>query len=1748
MPASDFLRHKPAKEFEAEMAVPPGKCLAIDLEVARDDSRHIIALAAVKSHTGEAFHRRFKGKAKAEVWRELQAFAEDAQTLVGHNLIAFDLAFLRAAMPGSKLLELPLLDTLKLSPLAFPRNPYHRLLKHYKDGGIARGVRNDPELDCRASLRLLGEEFEAFRATETNLAAACHWLTTRDANAAGFDRFFASARGEARPTDAEAKAAMAEILNGVSCSSGGRMLLDEAARHGWTLAYALTWISVAGGNSVMWPWVRHQFPRAGELVRRLRDTACAEPDCGWCRQRHDANRELKRWFGFDGFRPEPRDDAGKPMQQSIIETVMAGEHALGILPTGTGKSLCYQIPALSRYDKTGALTVVISPLVALMADQVASLEKSGIDCGATINGTLSLPARASALDRIRLGDAGIVLISPEQLRGGVVRKTLEQREVGLWVLDEAHCLSRWGHDFRPDYRYIAKFINRTTQSQAGHQAPVLCLTATAKPEVIAEIRQYFQKKLGIELRLFDGGSRRENLDFVVVRTTAAEKYQHISQILASDLPPDIPGGAIIYCSTRRRTEEISAFLREREIAADFFHAGLQPETKKSVQQAFTGGELRVIVATNAFGMGIDKSDVRLVIHADIPGSLENYLQEAGRAGRDREAARCVLLYTPEDVERQFGLSARSRLARHEIHGILRALRNLDKRKKKRGEVVATAGEILREDDDAAFERDGLSDDTRVRTAISWLEEADLLSREENHVRIFPSSLRVDSVAEAGRRIDQRVESAEYRKQLRRIAARLIDADPVQGITTDELTQVSGLRPEQVGKALHDLEAFGIATNDTALTAYVHQGAPNSSQKRLAAAQSMEISLIDEMREQAPDLRKGEAENLNLRVTTQRLKDLGHEGALPQKVMRILRGLAEDGRGESARRGSISIGRRTGRDTIRLTLNREWSALRKTADLRHAAARCLLEHLLSRLEKGSRGVDLLAETTLGALLSAIESDIDLKARTKDPRKLMDRALLWLHELEIIRLNKGLAVFRPAMTIHLGADWTRGFGKREFEPLALHYEDRMLQIHVMEEYAQRGIGEIADALALAMDYFELGQEAFLARWLPDKKTEIGRQMTADSWRKIVDSLGNPEQQRIVADQREQTSVLVLAGPGSGKTRVLVHRIAWLLRARRERPGGIIALAYNRHAAADIQRRLRDLVGDDANGVAVMTCHGLAMRLLGASFSVRAGAAGKDKPGGDSFDQVLREATALLRGEGLPPEDLDENRQRLLAGFRWILVDEYQDIGPGEYALISALSGRALKEEQDRLSLFAVGDDDQNIYAFSGASVEYIRRFESDYAARRAYLIYNYRSTAHIIATANALIQPARQRMKPDQPIRIDSARRGDPPGGVWRQIDPLALGRVQILYCGDTLSQARTALGELRRLAALAGPDWDWSKCAVIAREWKFLDPVRAACELEGIDAQFGREPFREFWRLRETQALLAWLRERKPRLVDAGATRRWLIGQAPGRWNELLREAVAEYAEEAGGEETPVAHFIEWLAEWGRDLRGRQRGLLLSTAHGAKGLEFDHVIVLDGGWQKRSAGEDRDAARRLFYVAMTRARQTLALTRMAGETNPLIGELGRLPAVSRREAPEEALSAAAEDHGVYAAGDGLQLTARYQRLDLEMVDLGFAGRHVSRNPAHKAIRALQPGDPLELRASVQSTQDNSRWELFNASGHPVGRLSAKFKHPADERCCRASVFAVIQWSKEQSEPEYHKRIRCEREWEVVIPELVFLPED
>ena len=1681
------------------------RCVSIDLEVSTEGHR-IHRFAAVRGETGEAFTHRTGDLLQA--LQKLDAFAEGATFLLGHNLIAFDAPHLEAVMPDLKLLKLPRVDTLRLNPLAFPRNPYHHLVKHYQDGQLKRGRINDPELDARLALDVLADQQRALCETAADLLLAWHWLVGVD----GFDSIFATIRGRARPTQEEARAAIGSRLHGQACRGQAAGALEVAPSSGWPLAYALAWLSVAGGNSVMPPWVRYQFPEAEAWVRRLRDTPCADAACEWCRQRHDARKELKRWFGWDTYRPEPTTEEGGSMQEAIVDAAMRGEPVLGILPTGTGKSVCYQIPALSRYEKTGALTVVISPLVALMADQVAGLQARGISSCAAVNGMLSMPERADVLDRVRLGDIAILLLAPEQLRSRAVRKALEQREIGAWVLDEAHCLSKWGHAFRPDYRYVGRFVRE--KARAGLVPPVLCLTATAKPDVVEDITRYFRKELGMELRVFDGGSTRANLDFAVVRTSPAEKYAHIHLLLEQHLAADTPGGAIVYCSTQKGAEDVASFLKAKQERAEHFHAALPPERKKSVQERFIRGEIRVIAATNAFGMGIDKPDVRLVVHADVPGSLENYLQEAGRAGRDRVAAHCVLLYTPEDVERQFGMSARSRLTVREIQAILRALRRVDRRKRLDGVVVATAGEILAEEDEGRFERDSATDDTRVRTAVAWLEEALLLAREDNVVNVFPSSLQVTSIDEAREKLEKRVAVPVYRNQLLRIVEALIAANPDEGISTDELMGVSALKPDQVRKALFDLADVGIARNDTALTAFVHHAVEHSSVNRLARAAALELALLGELRLAAPELGKGESSVLHLRHASHRLKEAGHKDALPERLWRTLRGLAADGRSDEGGIGSLRL-IRIDSDTVQVALQREWSAVAKTAELRRATGAQLLEHLLSCLPAGVRGTDLLAATTLGRLREALEADALLAAQLKDPVKALERGLLWLHEQEVIRLNKGLAVFRSAMTIRLSPE-KRGFGRVEFEPLKLHYDEQIVQIHVMAEYVERGLQNIVDALRLTVDYFTLKREDFIRRWLPQREDELKRQTTPASWRSIVEALDNPMQQRIVTE-KEGENLLVLAGPGSGKTRVLVHRIAYLVRVLRENPTGILALAYNRHAAIEIRRRLVELIGNDAKGVMVRTCHGLAMRLAGLSFAGQVG-----KVDEEALRTVIPQAVAVLKGTGLGADDADEQRDRLLGGFRHILVDEYQDIGADQYDLISALAGRTLEDAERKLSLFAVGDDDQNIYAFAGASVEYIRRFQADYASRPVFITENYRSTQNIVAAANAIIEPARERMKADHPIAVNRGRAKSPPGGEWQHRDPVGEGKVQILSAGASpASQTLAVMAELERLSKL-DPDWSWARVAVIAREWKYLEPVRAYCEVHGIPAQMAGDAPSGIWRLRETQALLAWVRAKS--LVAASALMQQLSLMPNNEWVAMLQEAANEYALETGGAELPREYFIEWLAEWAREARRRQFGLLLLTAHRAKGLQFDHVAVLDGGWNQVGRGEDLDASRRLYYVAMTRARHTLCLARLdAG--NKMLDALSKTAAILWR--PEVALP-----HSPL-------LLRRYERMRLADVDLGFAGRSEKDAPIHRAIAELGAGSLLNL------TFDGERRLLKDSRGMVVGRLATSYAPPKGMACIAARVAAIVSWSRADSNPEYHSQYRCDS-WETVIPEFVFEP--
>ena len=327
---------------------------------------------------------------------------------------------------------------------------------------------------------------------------------------------------------------------------------------------------------------------------------------------------LKQYWGYEHFRP---------LQEEIISSVLEGKDTLALLPTGGGKSICFQVPAIYQEG----ICIVISPLIALMKDQVANLVKRGISAVAIYSGM-----RHTDIDRILdnciYGDVKLLYVSPERLTTELMNVRLRQMRVNIIAVDEAHCISQWGYDFRPSYLKISEITNILPE------VPIIALTATATPEVVQDIQE---KLLFKKENVLQKSFSRSNLAYVVFQEE--DKLRRMREILNS-----VPGSGIVYVWSRKRSQEIAVHLAKNNISAVYYHAGLDTERRTAIQEAWIDNKVRIIVATNAFGMGIDKPDVRIVLHLALPESLEAYFQEAGRAGRDEKKAYAVLLHMEED--------------------------------------------------------------------------------------------------------------------------------------------------------------------------------------------------------------------------------------------------------------------------------------------------------------------------------------------------------------------------------------------------------------------------------------------------------------------------------------------------------------------------------------------------------------------------------------------------------------------------------------------------------------------------------------------------------------------------------------------------------------------------------------------------------------------------------------------------------------------------------------------------------------------------------------------------------------------------------------------------------------------------------------------------------------------------------------------------------------------------------------------
>ena len=1737
-------------------------CLTLDLEISADG--RVRDIGAVRGDEKLLIRNAARSN---DALQQLDNFSRGARFIVGHNLVAHDRPFIEAHLPGAEILDLPIVDTLYLAPLARPQRPYHPLVKDYK---LVGGERSDPVSDCELALELLTDCWAILERREREQAGLVSIYRTcfHDSDAPG-----GSSPLKLNGTGQLLQALGARMLPPDRVLRGcGHFARDKACPRAMArelpplladpmtrpaVAYSLAWLTVAGTESVLPRWVYRNFPAAPELLQAIRGTKCDDPECTYCSRQHNPRGKLRQFFGHPGFRAAPATTDGESLQERIVTRGLARRPLLGILPTGGGKSLCFQLPAIMHNERTGALTVVLSPLQALMKDQVENLNRKtgGASLAAAVNGLLTMPERHDVLEGVLMGRFALLYVSPEQLRNRGFKNAIRQREIAAWVFDEAHCISKWGHDFRPDYLYAARFIREFAEREGIEAAPVECFTATAKLDVREEIVAHFRDELGQYLEVLAADRvDRSNLHYSVEEVVLAQKAKRIGELLKDYIGgaagKAANGAAIVYASRRKRTEALAAALRGQGWKANHFHAGLDPPEKKRNQDAFIAGEVPVIVATNAFGMGIDKDNVRLVVHADVPGSIENYLQEAGRAGRDGKPAHCVLLFAKGDLETQFDLASNNRLTQRDISQILGAIRRARRRDSE--EVLISPGELLRvPDTEVSFDERAHSASTKVKTAISWLERARFLWRNENRTRVFQGVPAVRDLDAAKKKMERLDLPEHVRRRWLEIMGELQTADLREGIDADDLAHLPSFRSlkSRVGEAaadrdrtatreilrtLDEMTRAGLLESGIYFSAWVRHKTTGRSLDRLTEIVRAERAVVAALRIKEPDASPGYQVLLSVARLQEQLRN-DEVMIARESVLKLLAGWAREG----IDCDSLIHLRSGGRRYLRVRFQVDWEEFREQLELRAEVGQVLLEVLLGHAERQGLTGERLVRFSLEELRRALEERSGLGREIKDAFNAIEKTLLFLDEHDVIKLEKGLAIFRQAMTIEV-LDEAKGrrYSGRDYRPLEEHYAQRVCQIHAMGRYVDEVQKGLDGGRRYVQNYFAMGSPEFERHYFGDDPDVLKRATSRESYEAIVQSLRNDAQEEIVTAPKDR-NVLVLAGPGSGKTRVVIHRCAYLLRIERIRPENILVICFNRSAMHELRLRLRDLVGDLARQVAVHTYHALALRLTERSMAERAEAAGEERI---DFDSIIDDANRRLRGEeeivGVAPDKL---RDRLLSGFEYVLVDEYQDIDARQYELITHIARRAGEDQDDdrRAAILAVGDDDQSIYEWREASVRFLRQFEEEFSAERHYLVENYRSTRHIVEASNALIRHNGDRMKIDRPIRVNVDRSKDPAGGEWESLDPVSRGRVSLLEVEDSGAQARSVVAELERLRGL-DPAPDWQKFAILGRTHDEIATVRALLEQSGVPIRRalpkGLPPLR---RIREFARLLGSLKETGASEVSIRRLRERLedICGVHSLWTAMADRMLEGLEGETGAASCSAGEVLEALH---RGLADHHRshivgdGVLVSTVHAAKGLEFVHVLVLGGGWENRPAGsfataggDGSEEERRLYYVAMTRARETLTLIDRRDDPLPYAREVAKPHVRGRRV-------------GVVRDAPGQSAEIGYTMLGMRDLYLDFAGRMPKDHRIHRSLKRLQTGDLVELKRT-----SDGRVLVLDSGLTAVARLSNSaadgWTQPQLQQVDGVQVVGMALRIRENCAPEFRDGIVVP-EWELPILEV------
>ena len=1445
--------------------------------------------------------------------------------ICGHNLIHHDAHYLH--------LNGILIDTLYLSPLLFPKRPYHHLVK---DDKLMSEQMNNPVNDCEKAKELLMDEIAAWNLLSENKRKIFTLLLQHEEEFRGFLMYVGTIETDETTTDVS-ELILSEYKNHI-CAHADIPAL--AAQSPCGLAYALALIGTDDYQSVTPGWVLHNYPEVEHFIYVLCHTQCAD-GCEYCNHMLDIHYNLKQLFGYDAFRTYD----GEPLQEQASQAAVDGKSLLAIFPTGGGKSLTFQLPALMDGRTVHGLTVVISPLQSLMKDQVDNLADRGFTDAVTINGLLDPISRSLAIERVLSGDATLLYIAPEMLRSNTIERILMARHVVRFVIDEAHCFSAWGQDFRVDYLYIGKFIKKYQEHKFGKDAmernhgrtliPVSCFTATAKQKVVQDICDYFKSWLGTDLQLFASSASRTNLHYSVIHVDSdGNKYNLLRSLVEKT---DCP--TIIYVSRTKRTRELAQKLTRDGISALPYNGKMDADEKVHNQEAFMSDKVRIIVATSAFGMGVNKSDVGLVIHYDISDSLENYVQEAGRAGRDPHLnAKCYVLYSDEDLDKHFVLLNQTKLSISEIQQVWKAIKVLTKQ---RPHVSCSALEIARQ---AGWDNSVSDIETRVRTALSALEQSGYIERGNNIPHVYATGITVKNMDEARLRL---TESPLFSKDEMQNAIRIIKSlitqkhiakaqDSEAESRIDYLADILGLSKRDVISSVERMRQEGILADTRDISAYLQDISDNQRkpQQMLENFAKLEKYILEHIPDES------------LQITYKQLNDNAvHDGintSTEKQIRTLLYFLVVKGYTHKKEDGSHNLV---------ITRDKDIETIIKRFERRIEVCRFIIERLYS-LVKENDSEEKPLQFSVVELLNDLKSNHQSLFSDFSSLQLEDveEALLYLSKIGAMKLEGGFLVLYNAMAIKRTKELRLRYKQEDYRMLNEFYKQKIQQIHIVGEYANLMVRDYNAALQYVQDYFQMDYHRFISKYFKgNREAEIERNVTPSKYRKLFGMLS--KRQKEIIDDHESRCIVVAAGPGSGKTRVLVHKLASLLLLEDVKHEQLLMLTFSRAAATEFKQRLMQLIGNAAHFVEIKTFHSYCFDLLGRVGNL------------DEAGDVVKQAAEMIKNGEVEPNRISKTV---------LVIDEAQDMSKDDYVLVTALM-----KANEEMRVIAVGDDDQNIYEFRGSNSLYLYELAQTEHSRFFEMTENYRSFRHIVEAANDFARNIRQRIK-SAPIISMSQEDGE----VRIVKHPYEIQEKRVYMYQPILEDVIRLQTSNNQKATDGSSDKKNETISILTQTNEETVIMLALLHSHGIKAKLVQSmDGLRFWNLAEVRYFLKKidqsLKETKSPIIPDDI------------WETAKHQTYQKYASSLAlqylhrslqiFEQTNRAKYYSDLKEFVFESSVEdfcditESDIVVSTIHKAKGHEFDHVLMLI-----THPEHPTDEILRRYYVGMTRAKQTLTI--------------------------------------------------------------------------------------------------------------------------------------------------------------------------